>query len=234
MATTLQGYWQAVDDIVREHVRRGTQSAATTDEVQPYPTAIDPLQGLWWQRGQVWDELSIRPLAGWLLEIRARLIAARNIETTFDRLLAILRELIVAGFTVQQRGPAEAWILRGNWQWKSPKILLLADFFPTEEQLREVGQQVVPIEWHQSELRRVRQSGFRMGVDEGWRKATSRFPRTDAEREELRTQHKEVMGILSRSYVQDEHVRALELALRKEQQRSTSLERQLMSRSEDG
>lgn len=222
MVKTLQDYWQAVGAIVSEHSQRTAQPIPRTDF-----EAVDPLVGLWWQLGGAWEGQAIRSLAGWLLEIRARLNAARSIETSLDRLIPLLRELIVAGFTEQQRASASAWILRGNWQWKSPKILVLADFFPTDEQLREVGQQVVPIEWHQAELRRARQSGFRMGIDEGWRKAASRFPRSDAEREELRTQHKEVVGILSRSYVQDEHIRTLELALRNAQQRCESLERQI-------
>lgn len=226
MIKTLQDFWQVVAGIVSEHANRAANMAP---EPHPDLEAAEPLLGLWWKQCQVWSPQDIRSLAGWLLEIRARLKPARDIDTPLERLVPILRELIAAGFTYHQRAVAEAWILRGNWQWKSPKILILSDFFPAEEQLKEVGQQVVPIQWHQSELRRVQASGFRTGIDEGWRKATSRFPRTEAERDELRKQHKEVVTVLSRSYIQDERIRALELALQNEQRRNEQLERQLFS-----
>lgn len=225
MIKTLQDYWQAVSGIVSEHTNRAAE--IRTPEPQPGLEAMEPLLGMWWKQCRIWDPQDTRSLAGWLLEIRARLKAARDIDTPIDRLVPFLRELIAADFTYRQRAVAEAWILRGNWQWKSPKILTLSDFFPTEEQLKEVGQQVVPIQWHQSELRRVQASGFRTGVDEGWRKAVSRFPRSQAEREELHTRHKEVVTALSQSYVQDERIRSLELALQNERQRNELLERQI-------
>lgn len=222
---TLQDFWQAVAGIVSEHTNRA--AGIRTPEPQPGLEAIETLRGLWWKQCRIWDPQDIRSLAGWLLEIRARLKSTRDIDTSIDRLGSFQHELIASEFMLYQRPVAEAWILRGNWQWKSPKILTLSDFFPTEEQLKDVGQQVVPIGWHQSELRRVQASGFRTGIDEGWRKAVSRFPRTEAEREELQKQHKEVMSVLSQSYIQDERIRALELALQNEQRRNEQLERRI-------
>lgn len=80
----------------------------------------------------------VKPLAEWVVEICVDLRKARNVIVPAESVKFFVAELTADNYAYLQRNPAREWILRGNWQFKSPKILELQDFYPTEAQAKEL------------------------------------------------------------------------------------------------
>lgn len=154
-----------------------------------------------------------RKLATWLVDLRNRLVVARKIETSYDRLLEIYRELLHARFTMSDTHKAEAWILRGDWQFKTPKVLTLPDFFPGTAQMQACGEDTMLVSMHRQILREAVSRARQEWIDEGRRLERStqkvQMPREEIEawKEERRKAHAEIMAELERKehYIQRIH-----------------------------
>jgi hypothetical protein len=145
-----------------------------------------------------------RSLAMWLWALREKLIKARTIVIDVDRMTFFFSELLARPFNEEHHAAAEMWIVRGNWQYKSPKTLTLDDFWPTAEHLeRHCGEQVVTLKHHQATLLRVTQEARRQGYSEGCDAVRSQLDTPpeglDAERwlEERREQNMRLLDAVS-------------------------------------
>lgn len=140
------------------------------------PTATQPEPGVYY-----WQEVArlsmtlsdaqvarARTLAMWLWALREKLVKARNVVVEVDRMTFFFSELLARPFNEEHHAAAEMWIVRGNWQYKSPKTLTLDDFWPTAEHLeRHCGEQVVTLRHHHATLMRRTQEARREGYREG-------------------------------------------------------------------
>lgn len=162
------------------------------------------------------DDLAhARSVACWLSDIRKRLVVARNIETPWQRLTELYRELLHAGLAPHHMRAAEIWILRGDWQFKTPKMIVLQDFFPTAVQMQACGETMMLTSLHQSLLRDATAKAYQDGVSEGRTRerstpAAARHDDTEQWKEERRQQHAEIMAEISQKERYIERIRQLE------------------------
>lgn len=157
-----------------------------------------------------------RKIAVWLEELGRRLLSARTIATSYDRLVEIYRELMHARFTMLGTHAAEAWILRGDWSFKTPKILIVPDFFPVAAQLQACNEPSMLVSQHRQILRDVISRSQQEWIEEGRRleRSTQKMPLTQEEieawKQERRGHHREIMAELERKEHYIQRIDALE------------------------
>jgi hypothetical protein len=98
---------------------------------------------------------------GFLLHRRKAVHELRQLATTWDSLMPIVQRLIqdrYHHYPGRWKGAAE-WIDRGQWQFKTPKALTYPDFYPTPEQMGQIGAQFM----HVDDVRRQTKAAYERG-----------------------------------------------------------------------
>lgn len=66
---------------------------------------------------------------------------ARSIQVPVETVLFVREELFASGITREQFETARTWVLYGDWKYRGTRpVLLLSDFYPTREQIRETAE----------------------------------------------------------------------------------------------
>lgn len=110
----------------------------------------------------------------WLAGLHGKLLMARQVVVSWDRMRFFAAEIVDKRLTAEQRTVAEKWILRGVWQYKNPKTLTLDDFWPTKETIEtHCGESVVTSAQHRRIVEAVSKAAFESGKKEGLVEATT-------------------------------------------------------------
>lgn len=75
-------------------------------------------------------------LSTWFYDLKNKVKLLRGIDLPFDEAKLIYQELEKVNYSKELRTIAEMWILKGNWKYH-PKKILLGDFFPTADDLKD-------------------------------------------------------------------------------------------------
>jgi hypothetical protein len=81
------------------------------------------------------------PLNEWFYQIVNKIKFVRGIDVPLEDAKMIFQELNKMDYNQYFRNTAELWLLKGNWKYHVKK-LLLADFFPNPEDLKEFKGQI--------------------------------------------------------------------------------------------
>lgn len=98
---------------------------------------------------------------GFILHRRRAVHELRQLVTTWENLLPIAKRLVEDRYhhhPGRWKGAAE-WIDKGNWQYKTPKVLTYPDFYPTVEQMGHIGTAFIHVEDVRRQLRAAYEKG---------------------------------------------------------------------------
>lgn len=110
----------------------------------------------------------------WLAGLHGKLILARQVVVSWDRMRFFAAEIVDKRLTAEQRVVAEKWILRGNWQYKNPKTLTLDDFWPTKETIEgQCGETIVTSAQHRRIVEAATKAAYESGKKFGLAEATT-------------------------------------------------------------
>lgn len=101
-------------------------------------------------------------LKHWLTELFPKLNFFRQIRMPQESTLFIFEELKNdRSYGDMMMNQAEMWILKGDWTYKKQYILELADFYPTQEQMRQFKDNVVTVtlEEYRKRIAKAKQDG---------------------------------------------------------------------------
>lgn len=96
-------------------------------------------------------------LASWLDNLFDRVEMARNMDVENEQRATLYAELSRRNFADEQRGIAEAYIIGGNWRFKSkPYRLEVSDFYPTPADVQHLQTQTITAEYFQTRIKQLR------------------------------------------------------------------------------
>lgn len=141
----------------------------------------------------------------------------------------LIRVLPTLGFTREQCHSARLWILAGDWRFKKSTSLDASDFFPTDDQLRQFKEPMIPLSQVKSyigqHIEQARLLGYSQGYDA--RKSCAESDDTVHLYQELVQYRMENMDLLDKLKVAEDMVSQMAMQIDAEAQRRIELERQL-------